>query len=96
MTRAMSWSLGKFGIRVNSLCPGLTRTEQIDQMIIETPNLEEEFNSIHATKQFNSVEQLGRVGVFLLSDMAESITGSDVVADQGLLASLVTSNVLNN
>lgn len=96
MTRAMSWSLGKHGIRVNSLCPGLTRTEPIHQMTVDNPDLEKEFNAIHATQQFNSVEQLGQVGVFLLSDMAASITGSDIIADQGLLASLVTSNVLNS
>ena len=94
MTRAMSWSLGKHGIRANSLCPGLTRTEPIDQMCQDDPKLEKSFNALHATNTFNTVEQLGQVGVFLLSDMAASVTGTDVVADQGLVASLVCSDVL--
>ncbi len=94
MTRAMSWSLGKHGIRVNSLCPGLTRTEHIDEICQRDPKLEQSFNSLQATNTFNSVEQLGNVGVFLLSDMSASLTGSDVVADQGLVASLVCSDIL--
>ncbi len=95
MTRAMSWSLGKHGIRVNSLCPGLTRTEPIDEMVKNDPTLEQTFNALHATRTFNSVEQLGQVGVFLLSDMSASMTGTEVVADQGLLAGLVNSDVLS-
>lgn len=95
MTRSMSWSLGKHGIRANSLCPGLTRTEPIDQMCKDDPTLEKSFNSLHATNTFNTVDQLGQVGVFLLSDMAASVTGTDVVADQGLVASLVCSDILS-
>ena len=94
MTRAMSWSLGKYGIRANSLCPGLTRTEPIHKMCEDDPELEKSFNALHATKVFNTVEQLGQVGVFLLSDMAASVTGTDVVADQGQIASLVSSDIL--
>lgn len=94
MTRSMSWSLGKYGIRANSLCPGLTRTEPIDEMCKSDPKLEKSFNSLHATGSFNTVDQLGQVGVFLVSDMSASITGSDLVADQGLAASLVCSDIL--
>lgn len=95
MTRAMSWSLGKHGIRVNSICPGLTRTEPIDEMCKADPKLEKSFNAMQATNTFNSVEQLGQVGVFLLSDMSASITGTDTVADQGTVASLVSSDILS-
>jgi NAD(P)-dependent dehydrogenase (short-subunit alcohol dehydrogenase family) len=94
MTRAMSWSLGKYGIRANTLCAGLTRTEPIDAMAKNDPALEQAFNSMHATNSFNSVEQLGAVGVFLLSDASASMTGSEIVADQGLLASLCNADVI--
>ncbi len=94
MTKAMSWSLGKYGIRVNALSPGLTRTEPIHEMVANDPELERSFNSMHATGAFNTVEQLGAVGAFLLSDAAASITGTEIVADQGTAASLTNTNLL--
>lgn len=94
MTRAMSWSLGKHGIRVNALCPGLTRTEPIHEMSVNDPELEKSFNAMHATGTFNSVEQLGAVGVFLLSDASASITGTEIIADQGMVASLCNAELI--
>lgn len=94
MTRAMCWSLGQYGIRANTLCPGLTRTEPIHEMALNDPALEKSFNAMHATGTFNSVEQLGAVGVFLLSDASASITGSEVMADQGMVASLCNADLI--
>lgn len=94
MARAMSWSLGKYGIRVNTLCPGLTRTEPIHEMAASDPELEKSFNAMHATNTFNTVEQLGAVGVFLLSDASAAVTGTEVLADQGLVASLCNADLI--
>ena len=94
MARAMCWSLGQYGIRVNTLCPGLTRTEPIHAMAVNDAALEKSFNAMHATGKFNTVEQLGAVGVFLLSDASASITGSEIMADQGLVASLCNEELI--
>lgn len=94
MTRAMAWSLGKYGIRAVALSPGLTRTEPIHDMVANDPALEQSFNSMHATGTFNTVEQLGGIGAFLLSDAAACITGTEIVADQGTAASLTNTNLL--
>lgn len=95
MTKAMCWSLGRQGIRVNSLCPGLTRTEAIAEMEDKTPGLSETFNHMHATGSYSSVKQIGDVAVFLLSDLSQAITGEALVADHGLTASLCNSQDLN-
>lgn len=94
MTRAMCWSLGQYGIRVNTLCPGLTRTEPIHEMAVNDPVVEKSFNAMHATGAFNTVEQLGAVGVFLLSDASASISGAEVIADQGMVASLCNADII--
>lgn len=94
MTKAMCWSLGRHGIRVNTLCPGLTRTEPINEMALNDPELEKSFNAMHATGSFNTVEQLGAVGVFLLSDASASVTGTEIMADQGLVASLCNADLI--
>ena len=89
MTRAMSWSLGPYGIRVNSLSPGLTHTERIAKAVREHPDLEARFRAIHATGNYASVDEIGEVAAFLLSDNAGSVTGANIVADHGESALLV-------
>ena len=88
MTRAMAWSLGKHGIRVNSLSPGLTRTETIASGPASDPATEAMFRSWHATGRYNSVEEVSKCAVFLLSDASAALTGSDMLADQGMSALL--------
>lgn len=84
MTRAMAWSLGRHGIRVNALCPGLTRTERAQESINAKPGLEDVFNAWHATGRYNAPRDVGEVAAFLLSDAAIGITGAELIADNGM------------
>lgn len=87
MTRAMAWSLGRHGIRVNALCPGLTLTEHVAN-VARDPAIAKTFNSWHATGQVNTVDQVGQVAAFLLSDASAAISGAEILADQGMVARL--------
>ncbi|MGQ7847654.1 SDR family NAD(P)-dependent oxidoreductase [Granulosicoccus sp. 3-233] len=88
MSRSMSWSLGQHGIRVNSLSPGLTRTEAIANGPASDPATEAMFCSWHASNRYNTVQEVGNCAVFLLSDAASALTGSDMLVDQGMSAQL--------
>jgi len=88
MSRAMAWSLGKHGIRVNSLSPGLTRTEAVMKHLHEAPHLDSAFRSLHASGRYNSVDEVGSCAVFLLSSASASMTGADLLADHGMSAAL--------
>ncbi len=88
MTRAMAWSLGRYGIRVNSLSPGLTLTDHIGQLMQERPQLQRFYPSLHATRRINAPEDVGRIAAFLISDASIGITGADLLADNGLSAHL--------
>ncbi len=88
MTRAMSWSLGEHGIRVNTLSPGLTHTEKVAGAIEARPRLLESFNRLHASGRYATVDEIGATAVFLLSDGAAAITGAEIVADHGMSALL--------
>lgn len=88
MARAMSWSLGPFGIRVNSLSPGLTETEEVDRAIADHPELEQKFATLHASGNIATVSEVGAVAAFLLSDSASAITGSNIIVDHGAAALL--------
>lgn len=88
MGRAMSWSLGPHGIRVNTLSPGLTMTESVKEVMDNTPGLEKAFNDLHALNEVASVEEVGNVAAFLASDLSSAITGADLIADKGTHAQL--------
>jgi 3-oxoacyl-[acyl-carrier protein] reductase len=82
-TRALAAELGKFGVRVNAIGPGL----------IETPlNAAVRANDPALVKIFMDHTPLGRAGqpedivgpaIFLASDLSSYVTGSIVMADGG-------------
>lgn len=88
MSKALAWSLGRQGIRVNTLSPGLTMTEAVQAVANTGPDDASRFASWHATNRVNSVDDIGQAAVFLLSDASRAITGADLVADQGMSARL--------
>ncbi len=94
MTRAMAWSLGPHGIRVNTLSPGLTMTEAVQKVADNNPTLADAFGELHATKEVSTVDEIANVAVFLVSDLARAITGQDIIADQGVAALLCPTDQL--
>ena len=85
-TRALAAELGKYGVRVNAIGPGL----------IETPlNAAVRANNPELVKIFLDHTPLGRAGkpedivgpaIFLASDLSAYVTGSIVMADGGYRA----------
>ena len=85
-TRALAAELGKHGVRVNAIGPGL----------IETPlNASVRANDPEVVKTFIDHTPLGRAGkpedivgpaIFLASDLSSYVTGSIVMADGGYRA----------
>lgn len=94
MTRAMAWSLGQHGIRVNTCSPGLTMTEDVQKVADENPHLAKSFREISATKDVASVEDIAEVVLFLASDAAAAVTGAEYYADKGLSSLLVPQDSL--
>jgi NAD(P)-dependent dehydrogenase (short-subunit alcohol dehydrogenase family) len=87
MTRAMAWSLGPHRIRVNTLCPGMTRTEIVDQAM-QDPGNAALFRSWAADNEVSTVEEIGDAAVFLLSDAAAALNGAEILADRAMSALL--------
>lgn len=89
LTKAMSKDLGKDNIRVNSVCIGLIRSDQIEKKWKkEDPDLSWEEYS----RKVGQAIPLGRVGdtqeaanviTFLVSDAASYVTGTSVNIDGG-------------
>ncbi len=80
LTKAMAMDFHKHGIRVNSISPGYMYSglhnhlpqERLDAMARDVP-----------MGRFGSMNEIGGVVAFLLSDNASYITGSDLVVDGG-------------
>ena len=80
LTRSAAFEWGQHGIRVNSVCPGMTKTA----MVIE----EEEAHTRHITTlgRIGQPHEIANTVLFLASDQSSYATGADFLIDGGILA----------
>lgn len=86
LTRTAALELGQYAIRVNSIHPGGVDTEMSRSFGGRRPASSED--SIHTKLPLGRIGQpieMARLALFLLSDDASYCTGSEFVADGGLL-----------
>jgi len=88
MTKAMAHSLGPYGIRVNSVSPGLVRTPAIEKWLELEPEAEAVHAAMTATGEILKPADIAKVAAFLLSDDASGLTGCDLLADRAAHALL--------
>jgi NAD(P)-dependent dehydrogenase (short-subunit alcohol dehydrogenase family) len=81
--RSMALELAVKKIRVNCISPAIVCTELVDKLFSELPEgTMERIKSLHPLG-FGSPEDIAHACVFLLSDEAKWITGSNLVIDGG-------------
>lgn len=96
MTRSMALSLGRYGIRVNSVCPGFTNTYHYENWLQdkEFPDtVSREVNELHATGRISEPVDIANMVCFLAGDLSSNITGSEFLVDGGLTGQLYKSSV---
>jgi len=81
-TKKLAIELGKAGIRVNAVAPGLTNTKMLDAMSKET---EEQTMRRSIIKRRAEPIEIANVILFLASDMSSFITGQTLRVDGGQL-----------
>ncbi|WP_053386694.1 SDR family NAD(P)-dependent oxidoreductase [Leucobacter japonicus] len=86
LTRALTFDYGRKGIRVNAICPGATKTGlTMPQGGSDTlPENEEEIARTPAGR-WCEPEEIAKLAVYLASDDAAFIHGTEVVIDGGWL-----------
>ena len=85
LTRALAMDLGKKGVRVNAVCPSLTRTGMTADM--GDQDLLAKFAERIPLGRVCEPEEIASVIAFLASDDASFITGANVAVDGGVSAS---------
>ena len=87
MTRAMALELAEYGIRVNAVAPGATRTERTPPP--DDPRIQAVARRIPIPRYGLSLD-IGAAVAFLASPEASYITGQVIYVDGGLTAQLST------
>ena len=80
-TRSLAIEVGKYGINVNSVLPGLMYTDIIAKQIDTDP---EKYNKRSLLQRIAKPEEIAQVAVFLCSDRASYMTGAAVDVSGGM------------
>jgi len=92
LTKSLANEFGEYGIRVNSLLPGWTRTSRLDEILknrikVNGTTLEDETFLITRSIPLGRLadpDEIGKAAVFLVSPAASYITGVMLSVDGGI------------
>lgn len=82
LTKTMASEWAAHGIRVNAVCPGLTRTN-INREVQANPELYRELTAKIPLRRMAEPDEIAALMLFLASEAASFITGSILTADGG-------------
>jgi NAD(P)-dependent dehydrogenase (short-subunit alcohol dehydrogenase family) len=85
LTRAMAASYGRDRIRVNAICPGTIRTRLTADIVERVEQASKEGHGIPLGR-VGEPEDIARCALFLASDDASFISGTQIVVDGGAMA----------
>ncbi len=83
LTRSAALDAAAWGIRVNCLCPGTTRTPMMERQMLTRPNGEQGTLARIPLNRFATPAEQAQAAAWLLSDQAAFVTGEELVVDGG-------------
>ena len=83
LTHSLAVQFGKYGIRVNALCPGPIETEHVRQFFADEAARKLRIDRIPLGR-FGRPEDVAETALFLASDASSWLTGQTIILDGGI------------
>ena len=86
LTKSMAAEYGRYGVRVNCICPAAIMTPMMRQSNPENSSFDEErFLKLRTPiRRYGTPEEIARVALFLASDESSYLNGAIIAADGGI------------
>lgn len=81
-SQSMATELGAYGVRVNTISPGVTKTDMFEQM---SPAARDRLINSSALKRAAEPQDIANAALFLASDLSAFVTGQDLRVDGGMV-----------
>jgi NAD(P)-dependent dehydrogenase (short-subunit alcohol dehydrogenase family) len=83
MSKQLAAEWGPRGVRSNAICPGMIRTA-LSATFYEEPGFEAQRAAVTASRRVGEPIDIAEPALFLLSDRAAYVNGTELVVDGGL------------
>jgi len=86
LTKQAALDYAKYNIRVNAVCPAVTKTPMIERFLETDPSLVAKWQSMHPIGRFAETDEVASSVLWLLSNQSSFVTGSSIPVDGGWTA----------
>jgi NAD(P)-dependent dehydrogenase (short-subunit alcohol dehydrogenase family) len=84
LTKVMASELGRQGVRVNCICPGLIKT-QLSEALWSNPELEKAITEQKALGRIGTADEIVGAAIYLASDASSFTSGAVLQVDGGMV-----------
>ena len=89
LTKSLAIEVGRYGVRVNAICPGSVRGDRMDRVIaaeatargVEPSVVEAEYTTSQSIARFVDPQEIADMAVFLGSPQSQMVSGQAIAVD---------------